>query len=582
MRKKTGLRICVAYVAQLCLWAACSPGEVPGDLSTGPGTSGGLGASSGSAGTGDGAPGALAGIGGALIGTGGVGGGCSSGNCQVVCGNRDLDPPETCDDGNTVSGDGCSELCETESNWECNRPGEFCEPICGDAVLVGGEECDPPNPSMGCSSECRLEPGFVCDAPGVPPNPSQPAQCHRTECGDGTVEGEEVCDDGNTIDGDGCSGGCSFEPTCTAGTCTSRCGDAIVLSPEQCDDGNVMDGDGCSSACLLEEGFTCEPDAAAVQDQLNLLVAYRDFISFPTGGSTRHADFEIFEGSDITPLLTLPMLDTEGKPALDGRCSQDDPASQADATLCPFGQMMTTATSFATWYRDTPEVNVSVPGTLLLQRQADGSYRYDSGNAGFYPIDAEGQIAAGREESFRADPYVNDGGLHNFGFTTEVRYFFQYNGGESLSFSGDDDLWIFINHTLALDVGGLHTRVPRTLDLDDQAAALGLELGNLYEIALFHAERHSAGSNFQLDLTGFVPTRSRCLPACGDGIVAGDEQCDFGMGRNVGGYNGCTEFCQNGPACGDDVIQPEFGEECDDGNLIDGDGCSGNCIVIVE
>jgi fibro-slime domain-containing protein len=333
---------------------------------------------------------------------------------------------------------------------------------------------------------------------------------------------------------------------------------------------------------LLEQGFACETDEAAAQDSLNLLVTYRDFISFPAGGGTQHADFEIFEGSDVTPLLTQLMLDGEGKPTLDGRCSDENPASQTDAALCPFGQMMTTAASFSNWYRDAPGVNVSVPGTLLLQRQADGSYLHDSGNAGFYPIDAQGQIAAGAEESFRADPNVNDGQLHNFGFTTEVRYFFQYNGGESLSFSGDDDLWIFINHTLALDVGGLHSRLPRTLDLDQRAADLGLELSGLYEIALFHAERHSAGSNFQLTLTGFAPSRSQCLPDCGDGIVAGDEECDFGLGRNLGGYNGCTGLCQNGLACADEIIQPEFGEECDDGNLIDGDGCSSTCIAIVE
>jgi len=140
-----------------------------------------------------------------------------------------------------------------------------------------------------------------------------------------------------------------------------------------------------------------------------------------------------------------------------------------------------------------------------------------------------------------ADAVVNDGKPHNFGFTTEVRYFFQYRGGESLSFSGDDDVWIFINHALALDLGGLHTRTERTLMLDQGAAGLGLKVGGLYEIALFHAERHSAGSNFKLTLTGFAPTSSVCRSACGDGKLAANEQCDDG---NMVSGDGCSIDCR--------------------------------------
>ena len=73
---------------------------------------------------------------------------------------------------------------------------------------------------------------------------------------------------------------------------------------------------------------------------------------------------------------------------------------------------------------------------------------------------------AHRESTVTADAVVNDGLPHNFGFTTEIHYFFQYRGGESLTFSGDDDVWIFVNRRLALDLGGMHPRLERTLDLD--------------------------------------------------------------------------------------------------------------------
>lgn len=70
-------------------------------------------------------------------------------------------------------------------------------------------------------------------------------------CGDGTVETPEACDDGNVVDGDGCSGLCEVE----------GCGDGVVVAPEQCDDANIVDGDGCNASCQLEQQF---PDTEIV------------------------------------------------------------------------------------------------------------------------------------------------------------------------------------------------------------------------------------------------------------------------------------------------------------------------------
>jgi cysteine-rich repeat protein len=64
-------------------------------------------------------------------------------------------------------------------------------------------------------------------------------------CGNGRIDPGEACDDGNIVDGDGCSAICESE--------AARCGNGIVEEGEACDDGNDVAGDGCNPACELEE-----------------------------------------------------------------------------------------------------------------------------------------------------------------------------------------------------------------------------------------------------------------------------------------------------------------------------------------
>lgn len=69
--------------------------------------------------------------------------------------------------------------------------------------------------------------------------------CRASYCGDGVLDLGEACDDGNNIDGDGCSALCTVE---------SYCGDGFLDPGEQCDDGNLLNGDGCSAMCTFEGG----------------------------------------------------------------------------------------------------------------------------------------------------------------------------------------------------------------------------------------------------------------------------------------------------------------------------------------
>src|SRR5690606_6690233 len=148
----------------------------------------------------------------------------------------------------------------------------------------------------------------------------------------------------------------------------------------------------------------------------------------------------------------------------------------------------------------------------------------------------------------------------------------------TLDFLGDDDVWVFINRRLALDLGGIHAPASGSVTIDAAAGTVNsvftdglnnglsgtreasaeqfeLEEGGVYEISVFHAERQLDGSSFKLTLAGFEATPSECSAICGDGVLSFGEECDDGV--NDGGYGECAPGCVLGPFCGDGVVQAE-------------------------
>lgn len=102
-------------------------------------------------------------------------------------------------------------------------------------------------------------------------------------------------------------------------------------------------------------------------------------------------------------------------------------------------------------------------------------------------------------------------------FTTEARFWFQFNANTPavLAFTGDDDLWAFVNGTLAIDLGGIHRPVDGSVTLDASTASkYGLVDGGVYEVAIFHAERKRSSSSFRLAIKGFRPLLSQGGTVC--------------------------------------------------------------------
>jgi fibro-slime domain-containing protein len=241
---------------------------------------------------------------------------------------------------------------------------------------------------------------------------------------------------GLVLVGCGNSGPSVFDPDAHGGVDTGLIGNG---------DGGLNGGDGGNG-----DSGKCDPNFTGV---------LRDF-------DDTHPDMEKFLGDD------------RGIVKVDLGADQKPVYASSGSTPTTTGKA-----SFDQWYRDTQGVNQSLQYTLAVMKNMTGGVVFD--DPMFFPLDNK--------------VLGNQGRAHNYHFTFELHTEFAYKGGEVFKFTGDDDVFVFINKKLAVDLGGVHGAESTTINLDQLASTLNIVKGQTYDFAIFQAERHTTESNFRFE-----------------------------------------------------------------------------------
>jgi fibro-slime domain-containing protein len=248
--------------------------------------------------------------------------------------------------------------------------------------------------------------------------------------------------------------------------------------------------------------------ALVVCQTIDFHVTFRDFLNAGNSNGKGHIDFQN-PCCAVVYGLVGSTLASDRTPVFGGSASG----------------YISSAESFRTWFHDSDNLNRRYERWLPFTKSTSNPPVYSYVNNNFFPLDNV------------TDPVFNLAGQsNNFWFTMEMHTTFTYVGGEVFTFSGDDDVWVFINNKLVIDIGGVHGNTGQSINLD----SLGLTKNTAYNFDFFFAERHTSGSNIEITTTiqlnpppapCTIDTDNDTIPDCRDNCPAvpntDQSDCDF-------------------------------------------------------
>ncbi|MEB2285363.1 MAG: hypothetical protein B6D46_14450 [Polyangiaceae bacterium UTPRO1] len=404
-----------------------------------------------------------------------------------------------------------------------------CQPICGDGIVDANEACDDGN----------LTSGDGCDA-----------NCTPTACGNGIVTGAETCDDGNTTPGDGCRADCTVE----------ACGDGIVDPGEACDDGNNVDGDCCSATCTAEDGGPCSDGnlcttgdtcvgSTCVGTAVKPWINEFDYDDFAQGGNIDRDEFVEIAAPAGTDLGGYAIVAVEGNAGCGGTVFPGVTTGNANFTaVIPAGTVVPDDTGLGVGFLvvcfsytsgrhvTAGDCDLVLPAPSTESNLQNGHLLNGDGWScpdGILLLDPQGRMA---------DAVSYEGtvpGVGNFGPFFQVT---PYSAGVDQGFKTGVSF-------------EKRTQIGRAVAASEWRLSGSCTDAGIFDFSCTELSNSPGRQNPGQDL--------HCPELyCGDGVVTAGEQCDDGAANSDAPDAGCRTDCTL-RRCGDGIVDPGAGEVCE-------------------
>ncbi|MBN1576108.1 MAG: fibro-slime domain-containing protein [Chitinispirillaceae bacterium] len=268
--------------------------------------------------------------------------------------------------------------------------------------------------------------------------------------------------------------------------------------------------------CLLVVGVG-ESLAQIYQDTLWVPVTFYDFHS-----DTSCPDFQPPGTNGVVPGMVQQVLGADDKPEAGSatyfsrylkywyRDWQD--SARGDSTH-PVYNSNGTLQRIDNVNHDTSYKNIVINGSLPFIHDTLGIYVFQDPE--FFPLDDTGYGHEGRHDGGNPRQY------HNYSFSMELHWTFTKDSGQTFTFTGDDDVWVYIDRQLCMDLGGIHSFQTDSFDVDDIP---GLIDDSTYTLDFFYAERHTSASHIKImsNIISAKPSKIQLVASPDSSVCAGD------------------------------------------------------------